>query len=133
MATAPSLRSYDPTFLHCRGFSHAFTVIGYYVDGLGNVKRRLRCRDCKTIGHDTLSRTGERRKGRSYTYPDGYLVEGGFPRQEVRREQIRRAGTIYGSEDQMLASIRGGTHKPPTKKATYPVKHRQRAKAGANR
>lgn len=127
-----SIRSYDAKFLACRDFRHVFGVIGYFRSESGVVRRRLKCGRCGALGYDHLNvATGERRKGRSYKYPDGYLIDGGLKVSAARVESLRRA-TIYRTEEAMLEAI-GAPRRdvPAKKKSVHRVRHtRSNKKAG---
>lgn len=121
-----SLRDYDPNFLACRDLQHPFTIIGYHRTNDGGTRRRLRCGRCGAIGYDHLTAVGTRRKGRSYQYPDGYLIVGGVPKDTVRVEQMRRAH-VYRTEDDMIAHLTPtGRARKGTKKKTHAVRHQPR-------
>lgn len=128
--TSVSLRQYPEQFLGCRDLQHPFAIVGYYRTENGDTKRRLQCSRCKSIGHDTLTPLGLRRKGRSYQYVEGYLIEGGLKPAQARQEQVRRA-TVYRTEEDMLATLTG-SQRP--RKSTYKVKHQPaKKKVGAKR
>lgn len=89
------LSDYNDTFLECRGLSHLWRHVGYFLDG-AYVNRMCVCTRCTCQKIQQTTRDGQL-IGTKYQHPDDYLIQGSYiERQDVRREQIKRAG-INGS------------------------------------
>lgn len=102
-------RQYDDTYLDCRDLRHPWKVVGFYRQA-GDIRRILECTRCGTQRNDHWHSDGQREPS-SYSYAEGYQVEGGFDTYEVRREVIRRA-TIFKSIQHLLdAATAEGTPK----------------------
>lgn len=114
------ISNYDQTFLECRDMLHAWYVVGHY-QANGHIERLLECRrGCSVQGIDTLNRHGRRVKARKYQYPDGYQVEGGIDKEDVRAERLRRV-KVYASEQTMQQALARAT---ATKRPSSKKRHR---------
>jgi hypothetical protein len=102
-----TLHDYDDTYLECRGLMHAWRHIGFFQDH-SYVSRLAQCTRCHTRRIQTMNRSGEYISNPRYEYPDGYNHEY-LERSEFRRETIRRAGSVFGSMDQLLNNVEGIT------------------------
>lgn len=102
---APDLDAYDPRFLACRDFRHAWELGTGYYRSSGSVVRVLRCLRCKVEREDRW--TGHE-VSRRYQYPEGYRVEGRVLAVDVRDAVMRRA-TIYEDEQSLRIALAGGT------------------------
>jgi hypothetical protein len=86
------------SFLQCRDFGHAWRSIGDHqitADARGRVvmfHRHIQCTRCRTIRSDTFHVDGSslRNDGRSYRYPDGYLMQHKTSPAEFKFEVLRR-------------------------------------------
>lgn len=107
--------NYPGKFLECRSLQHRWKLIGFFHQG-GEVVRALVCERCDMDRHDYWSRGGARLRS-NYHQPDGYRIgNGGASQWEVRQEVLNRV-TVYGSEDQMHASLMAGKGRKAAKKA----------------
>lgn len=110
-----ALAEYNETFLACRDLLHAWRPLGYYRDGgWGGTKRLLKCERCGMERTDAWDGVTVRH---TYNQPEGYRLEGvRLSKGDVRAEQLRRARTIFDSEEAMRKAMKrrkGGSNVRP--------------------
>lgn len=106
--TLVALSDYPSEFLTCRDLMHPWTIFAWYRKD-GEVHRVLVCPRCDAERHDRWSVNGER-IGSSYIHPEGYLIEGGVDREDVRMAQMRN-NTIYASWDAAETALKSRRRK----------------------
>lgn len=86
----------DDEYLLCRDIGHSWRLLNYTPLENGMVARRLKCRSCKTVRVDRITRNFGTVYGRTYEYPEGYQLTGFgtqvFQRATYRRIAMDRAG-----------------------------------------
>jgi len=100
------LAEYNETYLTCRDLMHAWRVYGYYRGGgwNGATNRLLKCERCGMERTDAWDGIVVRH---NYDQPDGYRIEGvRLSKGDVRAEQLRRARTIFDSEEAMRKALK---------------------------
>jgi hypothetical protein len=95
---------YPDHFLDCRDLRHAWARLGTYHAG-GEIVRVLICQRCDCTARDYWSPRGYRLRGRSYEYPEGYLIQGGPSLQDIRATILDRS-TVYDTEAAMHAALK---------------------------
>lgn len=70
----------NPNHLNCRVRGHVWKNLDAWKEG-GVFKQTLVCRGCDSYATETITAYGEL-KSRTYTYPDGYMIEGGVTAED---------------------------------------------------
>lgn len=98
------LDEYDDNYLLCRdpGVRHPWDVLGWWKDGSGGWRRRVRCVRCGAVRDDVEDGWRVRH---SYQYPDGYKL-GGKVDNAMLREEERRRFKVYPSLEEMEAALK---------------------------
>lgn len=105
--TAPKhegdIKTYEESFLMCRGEAHSWLLIGYYRLPDGIIGRLMLCDRCETLRRDKWRKSNGERLNSSYVYAPGYQIarEHHVDKSDVRREVMRRVD-IWANEEQLM-------------------------------
>ena len=86
---SPRKRSVPMKYAMCRVYQHSWEYADVQRDGLVYLQS-LVCMRCRTVKYVRIDARNGDAKGRHYTYPEGYLLEGG-PMKAQERSAIRLA------------------------------------------